>query len=269
MDPPFGLPGKPGYAVCGDSLVELIEKMETPKTKRIKVIDMCSGAGGPVPKIAQMIHEKRRFNQTKLEFLMTDLFPNVKAIQKYEKNPFAMYEPSSVDACKLPTKFAQGTVIRTSYGSFHHLPETVATQIFKDVVEQGHGLMIVEATGRRLAPILGLFLFMPLMTVIAFLFLIRPITLFRTLWFIFPVLPFLIVVDGTLSNLRTYEEGDYNRIIDSIPGARDQFEWKFTRKRVIFFEDRWLGYTSIGRRVGIFLSELAFEASVLTGTPKQ
>jgi hypothetical protein len=40
-------------------------------------------------------------------------------------------------------------------------------------------------------------------------------------------MPLLMMIDGTLSNLRTYEEIDYNCLINSIPNARKNMEWKY------------------------------------------
>lgn len=259
---------------------------EGEKEKGMSVVDICSGAGGPVPAIAQWINKKEEWgsdssdSSNHVNFILTDLYPNRKVIDRLKKDTekFVSYESSPVDAACIPATLIKHD-LRTSFGSFHHLPESVARSIFTDVVKQGSGgVAIVEATGRSLTRVLSfLVLLMPLLSILAFGIIAfggdgrmaqtvqHPLPFVMHLLLFVYVMPWLMTLDGTLSCLRTYEPSDYYRILKQVDGAFERYDWDFYTVPTINLHKTWLG-----QRLPFVKSidESLLSLRILTGIPK-
>jgi hypothetical protein len=199
-------------------------------------------------------------------FTLTDLFPNLSCAASLPVTGPVKYITSPVDACSLPKN--QSFKFRTSFGSFHHLPVPVARAIFQDVVNSGCGIGIFEGTGRDVFSIIGSIFFLPMLCAYLTIFDIRPVTFTRILFFfIIPIMPFLLVIDGTLSNLRTYEHHDYMEVLASVEGALEYYDWEYVKKPVMDLRESSIYRYAIGK----FFADLAgrlFLIRVLTGIPK-
>ena len=198
---------------------------------------------------------------------LTDLFPNLKTAEELQSaGGHVKYLKSPIDACSLPKD--QSFKFRTSFGSFHHLSEPIAHAIFQDVVNSGCGLAIFEATGRDFFSILGTTLILPLMCAYLTLFEIRPLKFSRlAIFFLLPLMPLLLAVDGTLSNLRTYEYRDYMRILASVEGALEHYEWSYVKVPIMDLSGTWLNRFWMGKGIVDAMGRL-FLVRVLTGIPK-
>jgi hypothetical protein len=85
------------------------------------------------------------------------------------------------------------------------------------------------------------------------------------LWFS-GIMPLLLVIDGTLSNLRTYEEQDYFDIIHSIPG-HETMEWKYETYPTLDLKSGALGDYRIFRFLSPLFEQLML-FRILTAIPK-
>lgn len=269
----------PAYKIIGslviDSLNRLSSSPRARSSRRTKnnrnpthnksriVVDVCSGAGGPVPKMANWVNDQ--LNKTeKCSFVLTDLYPNESAIEAINgKHGCVEYNTASIDACNLPPHLSTG--LRTSFGSFHHLPEDVATNLVQDVVKNKAGLLIVEGTGRDMFHILNQFFVISSLSIFVALFQNRPMTLKRLL--AIPFLPFIVMIDGVLSCLRTYEAQDYWRILNSVEGAWESHTWELHHINVMDFNKSFLGSFWLGRVVAMVLGKFT-ELRVLVGISK-
>lgn len=192
------------------------------KTKTTQIIDLCSGAGGPLPAIMKRLHAKK----IEANAVLTDKFPNFTQLEALAAEEARIsYSKESIDATdtNIPG-------IRTIFNAFHHFRPEQARSILKDSIEKNQSIGIFEFVERSpgavlsvLFSALGVFVLMPF---------IKPR---RLSWFAFtyliPLVPLLILWDGTASCCRVYSPTELDDLVKSIPG-HENFHWEITRKRM-------------------------------------
>src|SRR6476646_10148967 len=81
-----------------------------------QIVDLCAGAGGPLPEIGRILVDDLR---TPVDIVLTDLFPNVAAFKRIEGESSgrvtASYEP--VRATDVPAELSG---VRTLFTAIHH-----------------------------------------------------------------------------------------------------------------------------------------------------
>jgi hypothetical protein len=247
---------RPMYKIAGNALISALWEFQGYK-KQYQVVDICSGSGGPIPMITRYLKQGYR---TDCHYILTDLYPNIPQFKSL-KSDLISYESKPVDAEEVPKHLS--TQFRTSFGSFHHLPEDVARRIFEDVIANRSGIAIFELTGRNIWSILAVALGVP---IVGFLSLFRQrFSLLRWMLWLSGIMPLLLIIDGTLSNLRTYEKEDYFGIINSIPHS-EELEWKYEMIPVIDFKSGAFG-NFFGKTVSSIIEQMLL-MRVLTGIPK-
>lgn len=158
-----------------------------------RVVDLCSGAGGPWSSLASNL--RARLGRS-VDVTLTDLHPN----QRCEASgSHASLEP--VDARSVPPQL-EG--FRTLFSSFHHFKPAEAREILRDCADRGVGIGIFEAQSRRVWSFVFFLTYLPL-TFVAVPW-VRPFRFSRLLWtYLIPALPVVITVDALVSCLRTYD----------------------------------------------------------------
>src|SRR5271170_6817498 len=141
-----------------------------------RVVDLCSGAGGPWPSLVR--HFKMNGGRPP-EVLLTDKYPYTTKLHDLESLTANRihFLRHSIDATQIPGHI-QG--FRTLFSSFHHLNPDEARRLLQDSVDRRQGIGIFEATARHLLSFLSV-LFVP---IAAWLFLPirRPFRRSRLLW---------------------------------------------------------------------------------------
>ena len=168
-----------------------------------RVLDLCSGAGGPWPSLARHFE----MQGTRLpEVFLTDKYPCTTELRDLESptaNRFHFLK-YSIDATQIPGHL-QG--FRTLFSSFHHLNPHEARGLLQDSVNKRQGIAIFEAPARHTLTLLSLLL----IPIAAWLFVPfrRPFRWSRLLWtYLIPVIPFVLFFDGLISCLRAYSLGE-------------------------------------------------------------
>ena len=189
-----------------------------------RVVDLCSGGGGPWPWL--YAHIRSRSND-QIEIVLTDKFPNLAAF----KGAFAQTQgrveflAESVDANNPPSEL-QG--FRTLFGSFHHLGPRQARAVLQDAVDQRQGIGIFEVARRHPMAMLSTVL-MPLGALIITPF-IRPFRLPRLFWtYVLPVIPFVLFFDGVISCLRAYPQKELRALVDQLNAI--DYVWEVGEER--------------------------------------
>ncbi|MGH0034549.1 MAG: hypothetical protein ACQGVK_05940 [Myxococcota bacterium] len=184
-----------------------------------RILDLCSGGGGPVLGVARALREAGR----PVEVTLTDFFPNAPARQLVERggDPASVYEAESVDATRVP---AERPGLRTFFNSFHHFRPGTARRILADAVSSGRPIAVVEVLSRSPLALLGI-LFAPIVVFLAVPFL-RP---FRPAWLVFtyllPVIPLFVLWDGLVSVLRIYDEAELRSLAEGAD-PEGRFDWR-------------------------------------------
>lgn len=205
------------YKTMASRLAQALEKCRT-----TQVIDLCSGAGGPwsqlLPAISNVLGKPVKVH-------LTDYYPNLPAWRRL-KDQFpgqVSYEERSIDAMNVPEHLSG---FRTIFSGFHHFKPENAVRIIEDAGHRGQGIGIFEATERRTTTILGM-LFVPLMVALVTPA-IRPFRWSRLFYtYLLPAIPFMGLVDGVVSCLRTYTPDELNKMART---AKD-FIWEIGKEQ--------------------------------------
>ena len=209
----FGLSLLKAYAPIAPLLLSALDS-----TRSKSIIDLCSGGGGPWLDLARQFQLDRRGFQ----ILLTDRCPNLEAFQKVglaSDNHITFY-PESVHAMKVPREL-EG--FRTIFTSFHHFSPKEARAVLQNAVDARQGIGIFEITRRSASSIalmfpwaLMLFVFTPM---------IRPFRWSRLLCtYALPIIPFVLLFDGIVSCLRTYQTQELHEMVKSLSGTEYQWE---------------------------------------------
>ncbi|RVU40735.1 hypothetical protein EA187_19730 [Lujinxingia sediminis] len=190
-------------------------------SSRPKVIDLCSGGGGPMPGVMEELREQGRDD---VELVLTDLYPNALAARQLtDEAQGVRYEQRSIDATAVPEELGG---VRTIVCGLHHMRPTQARAILEDAWQKRQPFVAFELSDNS-APIALWWTAIPFGLLMTLLFtpLVRPLTLRQLVFtYLIPVLPVLIAWDGAVSNVRTYTEEDLRELLS---GAQSEdYRWE-------------------------------------------
>ncbi len=186
------------------------------------LIDLGSGGSGPVLDILKYFNSRGILD---LQVVLTDFYPHLDAFKKvqYQAPENISFVSSAVDARLIPTELKG---FRTFFNTFHHFNPLDARHILTATAESRQGMAAFELAGRDFLTILFILL-SPLIALILTP-LIKPLTLSRfILTYIIPIIPFIVVWDGIISNLRTYSPAELNSLTGSIKISG--YKWEYGR----------------------------------------
>src|ERR1700674_39283 len=100
-----------------------------------QVLDLCSGAGGPWPKLCQALD---REGYPPVDIRLTDKYPHAVAARRAgaSSRDRIHFNADPVDATKIPVGL---NGFRTIFNSFHHFQPPEARAILQDAIEGGQG----------------------------------------------------------------------------------------------------------------------------------
>lgn len=192
-------------------------------TRSRSVVDLCSGSGGPWLDLSK----KLRAHSGGYAILLTDKFPNLAACDSTKTisaNGIEYYR-SPVDATRVPADLAG---FRTMFTSFHHFPPTEARAILQNAVDARQGIGIFEVTRRSVSAMAMMFVWF--LSPLAFTPFIRPFRWSRLLYtYVLPLIPLVLLFDGIVSCLRTYEPSELSQIVKSL--ASSEYHWEIGEQR--------------------------------------
>ena len=221
------------------------------RARQTTVVDLCSGASGPIVSLSDELGRLRRATSLangrgngngngsaaskagagtdeSIRFVLTDLHPNLPAFAHAARaRPTITYERNPVDAlaCTL-------SGFRTLFGSFHHFRPAEARAILQDAVETGNGIGVFEFTARTPGMIAFIVVATIVISLVAAPFM-RPFSLRRLFYtYIIPVIPFVLCLDGFVSCLRTYSTDETVALIRSLDHA-ESFRWTVGSRQIV------------------------------------
>ena len=178
---------------------------------------MCSGGGGP-----WLTLERELAKSGTVRVTLTDLYPNAGALSdaRARSDGRLAVRTTPVDATDVP---ADLTGVRTMFSSFHHFPPDLARAILADAVRQRRAIVVVEAINSRAIGLVGLPLQIPAMLVMTPF--VRPFRWSRLLFtYLIPLIPLLVLFDGTVSMLRIYQPDELRALVAGVPG-HESYTW--------------------------------------------
>jgi hypothetical protein len=179
------------------------------------VVDLCSGAGGPWLSPGWRAALTRH---APLTVILTDKFPSDALSARLGADPSMSCVDFPVDAASVPESLRG---FRTIFSSFHHFPDNKARAVLADAVRAGDGFASAEVTLRNVRALATMMFIVPLL-VLVLTPAIRPFRWSRLLLtYIVPMIPLVILWDGTVSCLRTRTPQELLALTSVFP----QYEW--------------------------------------------
>jgi hypothetical protein len=184
-----------------------------------QIVDLCSGAGGPILEIQKQLAG----SSTPVRILLTDKFPNALAFRAAEENSGGLVRGChhSVDATAVPADLKG---LRTLFNAFHHFPPDRARQILADAYRTSQPIAIFEITDRTFLRTASNFI----LSFITMLVLLPRMKLKRPEWWLFtyavPILPLAFGWDGFVSCLRSYTGREFQRLTDGL--SDPSYSWE-------------------------------------------
>jgi hypothetical protein len=176
-----------------------------------QIVDLCSGGGGPMPKLLQALAAKG----VRPHVTLTDRFPNTQAFQRIAaaSNGQISFRNQPVDARTVPPDMRG---LRTMFNSFHHFRPGDAMAVLRDAVQAGQPIGIFEIPDRNLRTLVPMFFLVPLLVIITTPF-IRPFRWRRLLWtYLLPLAPVACWWDGIVSQLRAYSPAELQDLAEAM-----------------------------------------------------
>jgi len=185
------------------------------RTGESRIVDLCSGAGGPWPRIFTAL----RAQNPGLRLRLSDYFPNHQARAVWKAQTDLDYISEPVNASNVPSEL-QG--FRTLFTSFHHFTPAQAKEILRDAVSKRRGIGIFEMTERSVQAVLWMSL--SPWAVLLLTPWVRPFRATRWIFtYIVPLIPLLITFDAVASCLRTYSVDELRALASSVDG---DYHWE-------------------------------------------
>ena len=174
------------------------------RTGATRVVDLCSGAGGPWSWLAREVG---------VPVLLTDRYPHRGA---------ALYHVP-VDARAVPSGLKG---FRTLFTSFHHFGPADARAILANAVRAGQGIAMFEAVRRN--PVDFVLVALTWLGIVLATPFVRPFRWSRLFWtYLPPVLPLVGTFDGLVSCLRCYSQAELRGLVQGL----DSYEWDIGETR--------------------------------------
>jgi hypothetical protein len=195
-------------------LKEVLRKLQPER-----IIDLCSGAGGPWVYLYKDFNDLKEYTPT---VWLTDLYPNCSAFEATSSlsSGKILFSAEPVSAINVPTHL---TGFRTIFSAFHHFPPQMAKSILHDAVRSKQGIAIFEISQRHPLIILPM-CFSPLLVMLSTPF-IKPFRWLRLFWtYVIPVIPFAFMFDTIVSCLRTYSPRELRTLTEDIAEG-DTYYW--------------------------------------------
>ncbi len=194
-------------------------------TRDRRLVDLCSGGGGPWRGLLPVLQQA----YPDLQVTLTDKYPNLAAWHSLQHSfPQAVRVcPDPVDALAVPPTLAG---FRTVFAALHHFPPAQARALLADAVHQRQGVAAFEFAQRRPLALLAI-LFAPTLAYLVTPFM-RPFRWSRLFWtYVAPAGPFIVLWDGLVSCLRMYTPAELR---DLTTGLADDYVWDIGEAPVPF-----------------------------------
>jgi hypothetical protein len=187
-----------------------------------RLVDLCSGAGGPWPRLASKLEAA----DAPVSITLTDVAPNRYTAETLRAHPRITYRNAPVSALEIPPDLPG---MRTMFTALHHFDRDQVRRILLDAQRDRVPFAAFEATGRSLRGLLCV-LAVPLLVLwlMPRVESVRPLALLLT--YFPPVLPLMIGWDGVASSLRSHTEDELRGLVEEI--AEPGYAWSVRRHAV-------------------------------------
>lgn len=205
-----------------EELSELLAK-QIKETDSTQIVDLCSGSGGPMPKVIQILNEKHDLKD--LQLTLTDLYPDTGTAEKMnaDQDSNIRYNTEPVDATNIDSSKPG---LRTMVGSFHHMNVDSAKKILASAVTSRQPICVFEISDNSFPAFIS-WIALPINFIMC-LFItpfVKPLTWQQLVFtYLIPIIPIFFAWDGAVSNLRTYTLSDLDNLLKDVPS--ENYKWE-------------------------------------------
>ncbi len=191
------------------------------QTGSTHIIDLCSGSGGPMPEVYNLL--KTQYGFTTLQLTLTDLYPNLEMARRinHQNTLEIHYVTTPVNATNIDVS---QTGIRTMVCSMHHMRPNIARHILADALQKQQPICVFEISDNSFPTWLWWIALLPNFVMALFITpFVKPLTWQQLVFtYLVPVIPVCFAWDGAVSNARTYTLQDMDQLLEGLsdPGYR-------------------------------------------------
>lgn len=185
-----------------------------------EMLDLCSGSGELSADTLRRANESGRSPRCTL--VMSDLYPDRRRWSAHD-------EASGFVEAPLDYRTIRSDLPRTwmMLNSLHHLRPDELRDFLRSAVEAADGLVMIDRDARNWREMLMTVFVVPLAAAFITAFLVRPFRPRNLLWgLIVPVIPLVALLDGLVSNLRSYTVAELENVVEELGAS---FTWEIGR----------------------------------------
>ena len=213
----------PSFSAVAPVIREVLRETQT-----AKIVDLCSGGGGPWGTLHPVVSESGTVTLT-----LTDAYPNLGRYRRLRNASGGriQFSVDPVDARAVP---AELDGMRTMFSAFHHLRPNEALAVLKNARDAGVGIAVFDVgsgrtnLGSLIQTLVFFGLFAPLMNLVFYWFLtptLGPLSWQRVVFtYLIPIVPFVTAWDGLVSGLRSYTQDELTQMATEL--AADDYTWR-------------------------------------------
>lgn len=191
------------------------------QTKITKVVDLCSGSGGPMLDVISQLKNIHKIKN--VELVLSDLYPNLDAAKKINQTDDSIsYRTIPLDATNLDND-TKG--ILTMVGSFHHMKPELARKILVEAQKKRQPICIMEINKKF--PIILWWLFIPLSIILCLFItpLVKPLTVKQIIFtYLIPIIPICFAWDAVITSGRIYRMDDLDILLKGF--KNENYTWE-------------------------------------------
>ncbi|CAL2090340.1 hypothetical protein [Tenacibaculum sp. 190524A02b] len=203
-----------------EDMANLLAKL-VKQTNRTKIIDLCSGSGGPMLDTISSLKNIHKIES--IELLLTDLYPNLEDAKRInEQNNHIHYRTNPLDATNIDNNIKG---ILTMVGSFHHMKPDLARKILIEVQNKKQPICIMEINKKF--PIALWWLFIPLSAILCLFItpMVKPLTVKQIIFtYIIPIIPICFAWDAVITSGRIYRMEDLDILLKGL--GNENYTWE-------------------------------------------
>jgi hypothetical protein len=194
-----------------------------------------AGSGGPLGHIEAYLRTWRQF---RVKVTLSDLYPDSSLVSHNGAQNAIHYWPDPVDATNTPAEFNNAGLF-TMHLSLHHMTPAFVRRILSNAVSHKRPIAIMEMQRRSICSLLQVAFGVVPAALLSVL--VLPFSLYRLFFtFVVPVIPFILLFDGCVSALRTYEPNEVQNILVTVEGSSD-YDWTFEVKNIPLTRVSYIG----------------------------
>lgn len=185
-----------------------------------EVLDLCSGSGECSCDVWQRaVSGEDGGALSTCALVLSDLYPNP---QRWAaSNPANRYVGVPVDARTVGAGLPRTWMM---LNALHHFPPAELRAFLCGTATSADGFIAVDRTARNWREMFVTIFVVPIAAAIITAFMIRPFRAYNVLWsLIIPVIPLVALLDGIVSNLRSYTVEELRSLIAECPSS---FAWE-------------------------------------------